>query len=452
VQFRRADTQWRSEAGTQRADTTKTDAARTELEKLVRDITRDDDKDRTWVEIQESLGDFWWTRRNQMNWGAAWPFYQNALDWWAGQSVSDEARQRYLDIVWRSAKPPRAEPYYRYGNYGNVLPRNIIENALKIAVTENDKAHAHYLLAVSFQYHGGDWDIRAQIPEHFEAALKAGKSTDWYDDALFQYAEWMMNRGRAGPLKDGTWRQEPDYVKALELFRRFVAEFKKGESRYFEQAQQQIKSITAEQLGVSVSNFFLPDSEVQYHLHWRNVGRLDLALFPADLTKDVNLARQDDNRRPSWLETIDLAGREKLKEWSHDTQDKKDYRPGSASLRLDQKLKPGAYVLEARGGGKSARDLVLVTDSALVLKTSGKQALVYFCNALNSSPQREGKVKLWERWHDGKRWQARESEKEVNADGIAVFDLAHGKNQSSEIFTAAKSGDQQAFSTGNSYR
>ena len=54
--------------------------------------------------------------------------------------MSEEARARYLGIVWRTAKPPRAEPYYRYGNYGNVLPRNILENALKITVTENDKA------------------------------------------------------------------------------------------------------------------------------------------------------------------------------------------------------------------------------------------------------------------------------------------------------------------------
>ena len=128
VQFRLADTQWRSEAATQRADTTKLDAARDALDKMVRDIQRTEDKDRVWVEVQESLGDFWWTRRDQMNWGAAWPFYQQALDWWAGQSVSDEARQRYLDVVWRTAKPPRAEPYYRYGNYGNILPREILLN------------------------------------------------------------------------------------------------------------------------------------------------------------------------------------------------------------------------------------------------------------------------------------------------------------------------------------
>jgi len=452
VAFRLADTQWRSEASTQRADTTKLDAARDTLDKMVRDIQRTEDKGRVWVEVQESLGDFWWTRRDQQNWGAAWPFYQNALEWWAGARDIEAARERYLDIVWRIERPPGVQPRnYYFGNYGNILPLAVAENALKIAQTENDRAHAHYLLARTIQQQGGDWEQRARVPEEFEAAVKLGQKTDWYDDALYQYAEWMMNQGRVVALKDGGYRQEPDYVKALELFRRLVAEFNKGETRHWDQADIYIKAITEPQVGVSLSHFFLPDSEVQYHLNWRNVGRIDLALYPVDLTKAVNLANVDEKRRTDWLHSIDLAGREKLKEWSHDTQDKKDYRPGNASLRLEQKLKPGAYVLEARGGGQSARDIVLVTDSALVLKTSGKQALVYFCNALNSAPQREGKVKLWERWHDGKRWQSRESEKEVNADGIAVFDNSAPGNSSHEIFAAAISADRQAFSTGNSY-
>src|SRR6478672_3233860 len=69
VRFRRADTQWRSQAATQTADTTKFDQAQRELESLVRDSTRPDDRDRVWVEVQESLGDFFWTRGNQRNWG-----------------------------------------------------------------------------------------------------------------------------------------------------------------------------------------------------------------------------------------------------------------------------------------------------------------------------------------------------------------------------------------------
>lgn len=452
MQFRRADTLWRSEASTQRADQTKFNQARQELNVLVRDVQREEEKDRGWVEAQESLGDSHWTPRNQRNWGGAWQHYSQALDWWAGQRAGDESRDRYLGIVWRSAKPPGAEPYYRYGNYGNALPLNILENTLKIAATDNDKAHAHYLLAVSFQYHGGDWDARARVPEHFEAALKPGKGTDWYDDALYHYAEWMMNQGRAVPLKDGNWTQEQDYVKALELFRRFVKEFNKGESRYWEQAQSQIRNITQVNLGVGVSHVFLPDSEIQYHLNWRNVKRIDLALYPVDLTKDVNLATQDGNKRPSWLQTIELAGREKAKAWAHDTKDKGDYRLGNAALRVDGKLRPGAYVLEAQGGGQSARDLVLVTDAALVLKTSGKTALVFVTDALSGKPLANAKTRLWERWHVGNnKWEARSQDKATDKVGLAVFEVTRSVNNNVEIFAAAALGDKQAFSPGNTY-
>ena len=44
---------------------------------------------------------------------------------------------------------------------------------------------------------------------------------------LIQYADWMVNNGRVITQKDGNWTQEPDYVKALELFRRFVERISK---------------------------------------------------------------------------------------------------------------------------------------------------------------------------------------------------------------------------------
>src|ERR1039457_261760 len=160
VAFRFADTQWRSQAATDNSDTTKLDEARNNLEKQIRDLTREDQHDRVWAEVQESLGDFSWTRRNNNNWGEAWPHYQTALDWWAGRSDLDLARQRYLKIVWTLARPPSVEPYYYYGYWGNLVPLGVLENAAKIAQTDEDKAHAHYLIAMTLRYQG-DWEQRA---------------------------------------------------------------------------------------------------------------------------------------------------------------------------------------------------------------------------------------------------------------------------------------------------
>lgn len=446
VSFRKHDTQWRSEASTQRADTTKLDQARVELEKLVRDVQREEEKDRVWVEVQESLGDWWWTRRNQPNSSVAWPYYQQALNWWAGARDIELARVRYLAIVWRMVKPPGVQRDFYYGQWGNYVPLDLLDNALKIAQTDNDKVHAHYLIAMTVRNQGGDWDRRARVPEEFEGALAGGKSTDWYDDALYYYAEWMAGQGRAMPQKDGNWRQEPDYPKALELFRRLVKEFDKGETRYWEQAQQQIRNITEPQVNVSVGSIFLPDSEIQYSLNWRNVKQIEFGLYPVELPRDV----KRDDRNKDWLHSINLDGREKLKTWSRETKDKDDYVPGYETLRLESKLKPGAYVLEAKAGGKEARELVLVTDAALVLKSSGKQALVYFCNALHSAPLANAKVKLWEAWWDGNQWHSREHSKDTDQDGIAVFELATRQHNNVELFASAIREDRQAFSTGHS--
>src|SRR6266542_1903314 len=113
VAFRVADTLWRSEAVTESADSTKFEQAHEKLDLLVRDLKRPDQQDRIWVEVQESLADFSWTRRSPQNWGEAWPHYQKAFEWWAGQSDLKTARGRYLQLFWKTVAPP----------YGNVLRR-----------------------------------------------------------------------------------------------------------------------------------------------------------------------------------------------------------------------------------------------------------------------------------------------------------------------------------------
>jgi hypothetical protein len=451
VEFRLADTHWRSQAATQNSDTTQLDSARHDLDVLNRDRTRADEHDRVWAEVEESLGDFFWTRGNSRNWGEAWPHYQNALDWWAGARDIGLARERYLKIVWTLTRPPWDNgPWYFYGQYGNPVPLDILDNALKIAQSPNDKARAHYLIAMTLRQQPGDWDQRQRVVEEFEGAIKIGKTTDWYDDALYNYAEWLVSYGRVVPLKDGNWTQEPDYKRALELFRQLVKEFKEGETRYYDQAKQQISNITGVVLNVSVANVFLPDSEIQYALNWRNVKNIDLALYPVDLTRDVQMAGEDD-RHNDWLQSIDLAGREKIHSWSRKTGDKGDYRPGADTVRLDKKLPPGAYVLEARAGGQSSRDLILVSDASVVLKASGKQALVYVCNALAGSPLADANVHLWERYYTGdNHWHWRDLSKKTGDDGIAVFDVKASVNNV-QLFVGATLKDRQAFASSYAY-
>ena len=451
VEFRLADTLWRAEAASNNADTTRLEQARERLDALAQP-KRGEARERIAAEADESLGDFWWTRRSAQNWGQAWPHYQKALDWWAGERDLEMARGRYLAIVWKTLAPPWFEGRYYPGAYGNALPLEVLENAVRIAQQPDDKARAHFYLASSLRQ-TGEWEQRQRVQEEYEAALAAGgRASDWYDDALYQYGEWMANNGRITQTEDGQWQQQPDYVKALELFRRLVAEYKKGETSYYDEAQGQIENITKATLGLFVSNIFLPDSEIQFNLSWRNVKRIELAIYRVDLNTDVRLAGGSWNSG-DWPRTIELKGRTPVKSWTRETGDDGTHKPGQESVRLDQRLPAGAYIIEAASGGVPlVRDGLLVTDASLVMKTSGRRALVYFCEAMGGSPLAHSKVTLREKSYNGQtgQWFWHELSGVTNEDGLAVFNLQGGSSYE-ELFVSAGEAGRQAFTLGNSY-
>ena len=444
LSFRLADTLWRSEASTQSPDNTNIEKSRQQLNELVRDINRQEDKDQVWAEVQESLGDSYWLPNSSRNWGQALPYYQNALDWWAGSDQIETARNRYLRIVWKIDQPPRVEPYYYYGYYGNYAPLPILENALKIAVNDTDRAHAHYLIAMTLRYQGGDTGPR--VAREFEEALKAGKSTEWHDDALFHYAQWLSQTGRMVRNADGSWRNEPDFKKALELYRQLISQYAKGETRYYDQAKSEIENITKPVLSVSVANLFLPGSEIQYYLSWRNVKQINLALYPVDLTRDVIFK---DGSNDSWIQQTQL--REPIKTWTKDTNDTGNYIPGQEWMHLEGSIKPGSYVLVAKSGEISARDILLVTDASLVLKTAGRKALIYFCDVRSGAPIEGARIKIWEKYYSESAYHWRTQEAATGTDGLAKVEFT-GTEQSSELLVTGVKDNRTAFSSGyNNY-
>ena len=446
--FRLADTLWRTQAGTNTPDPSHFEQARQQLEILIRDINRVEDRDLVWAKVQESLGDFWWQRSSSKNWNNGWNHYQQALDWWAGAKDIEQARNHYLKIVWSIASPSGRQPYYYYGSYSNRLPLKVLENTLKISQTKQDKTRAHYLIAMTLRNQGGTHQ-QERVAREFQAVIDAGKLFQWYDDALFQYAEWLSNYGDVIILDNGEQQHKNNYPDALKIFRRILNEFRKGETRHYDTAKQRIKNITQPVLGISVANIFLPKSEIQFHLNWRNIETISYSIYPVDLTRDL----QFDNKKgvSQWVQQIKLPRREKLLSSGYQTDNKGDYHPDQKTIRLENKLPKGAYIIEATGGGKSVRDLILVTDSSLVLKSSSSQALVYFCDALDGSPLAKALVTLWERYYTGKQWLRKEHTAKTNKMGLAVFPLKNSSNNR-ELFASAAAGDRQAFSRGYSRR
>jgi uncharacterized protein YfaS (alpha-2-macroglobulin family)/tetratricopeptide (TPR) repeat protein len=455
VEFRLADTSWRAQAATETSDNTRYEQAQKQLEDLIRVSDKETDRDLVWAEAHESLGDLFWTRRSNMNWGGAWPHYQQALDWWAGQRDINLARDRYLKIVFRAANPPRSGDDYYYTYYGNYIPLDILENALKIATSANDISHVNYLLAMTMRATGGYYNARYRVPDQFEDALKAGKQSAWYDDALFYYAEWMSNYGTIRPLEDGQFQEEPDYEKALDLYRRLLREFSKGETRYYDSAREAIKNITEASMSIAVSNIFLPDSELQFALNARNVRRVDLAIYKFDMTRDVrftsSVEEEDGEGDPApWIQRIPTAGRAPVKAWSKDIADSGTHKPFSEMSRIEGKLPVGAYLLEAKAGSLSAREMILISDATLVMKSSNSQALLFFTDALTSAPIANATVALWESYYVNNRWRWRRVRQTTDANGLARFQL-RSNSDSRSLFATAAVNDRQAFASGYAY-
>ena len=457
VEFRLADTSWRAQAGTQTSDKTKYEEAQKQLEELIRLADKDVDRDLVWAEAHESLGDMFWNRSYQMNWALAWPHYQQALDWWAGQRDLERARTRYMTIVFKATAPAITDDAYAYGYNGNYFPVVMLENALKISTSVNERSMLNYLLATNVQFNGQrNAETSSRVADYFEEALKAGKQSPWYDDALFRYAEWMNSYGGLVEVSEGQWQQQPDYVKALELYRRLTTEFTAGETRYFEQATRQIINITAPDIGLGVTNIFLPDSEIQFTLNARNIKRADFALYKLDLTRDIIYAGFDPNADEgqgtpgNWVTEMRTTGKTPFKQWTRDIKDEA-YKPVNEQVRIDGKLPVGAYLLEAHITGGFARELILVSDATLVLKSSGKQALAFFSNALSGAPIANAKVTLWESFTDQNgvsRW--RRYRQTTNTDGLAQISLRDGF-RSRNLFATAAIDDRQAFVNGAAY-
>jgi alpha-2-macroglobulin len=455
VEFRLADTTLRADAASPNDDVRPRQAARVAIEKLIearnavheaarnaaidsadihapdrgrRNLTRERGGqpfqrpgDELTAEMHEALGDYHLLHPHERNASAAQPHYEAALAWWGSSSDLERARKRYLDIVWRLASD----------NDGWNVPRHLLVNAASIAVSPGDRARAKYLLAQQYSRSGNLQDLARAI-ELFEEVIALGPSTPFYDDALFGAASQLATRGNTRVVGPGG-EELRDYERALVLFRRLLSEFREGETQYYVPARQAIALIVTPNLDVQVAGTFLPDSEQEVVLSWRNVRQIELALVAVDLTKDLAF----DGKR-AWTEQIAVAGRPVVRRWTHDTKDSGNHRPGYEAVRLEPRLQPGAYVITASdGGAQTARQLLLVSDTH-ILTHSGKSRMdVVVSNVITGQPVPSARVHLWQQ--HGNTF----SQREVTTDENGLARLTPGDRNGLVLITAA-AGSRQA--------
>jgi uncharacterized protein YfaS (alpha-2-macroglobulin family) len=443
VEFRLGDTLWRNQAATQTHDDTIYQRAVSKLHDVLAEFKVATDRDRLWAMTQESLGDFYWERDWSRDFGNGWNHYSQALDYWAGSRDLEVAGAEYLRIIFEASEPAWLRDYEWYRQYIQI-PANILENAVRIADDPNDLAHARYLLAMAMRQQGGGWRQQQRIEDLFKQLIAPGKSHDWYDDGLFYYAEWLSQQGRPTRSGPGTWAFVPQYREAVELYRRITGEFRRGETQYYDNAQQRIREITSPSVSVSVGSAFLPGSVVQFNLNWRNVEDISLALYPVNLAADVRFP-QSHPEDIAWYYQIDLRQKEAIQSWNKDTQDAGDHVPGYEVISLEDSPPAGAYILEAKSGGLAVRELLLVSDATIVLKSVAGEALVYFCDALDGSPIAEADIALWDVRHLGdERWEVIRHESTTDESGLAHIDLKRSQTWGN-LYAFASLNGRQAF-------
>ena len=235
------------------------------------------------------------------------------------------------------------------------------------------------------------------MPDEFEAALKAGKQTDWYDDALFYYAEWMNSNGTIRQLDDGQWQQEADYVKALELYRRLTREFTKGETRYYDQAQQQIKNITEPTLERRCLEYLSAGFRTAVWLERAQPQDASTSrLYKVDLTRDVRFTKTADEDEGegddgnNWIQKLQIGGRAAVQGVVERPATTKATTNQSANKCASKASCRSALICSKRRAGHlSARDLILVTDASTRAEVVGETGAGLFLQCADRRAHRQ---------------------------------------------------------------
>jgi hypothetical protein len=196
---------------------------------------------------------------------------------------------------------------------------------------------------------------------------------------------------------------------------------------------------------VRVPNTFRPGTQVQVILSWRNAQQVDVSLVPVRLIDVINPPATAEG---DWIGTLQPRKGEPLRRQQLTAPEARPYYAVTRVARFDESLPAGAYVVVARAGDLEKRSLLLVTESALVLKATSTQALLYACSSVTGAPIAGATLVLWTRPADSDgAWSAHPAS--TGSEGMVLLDLAAaaGGPMERDIVAAMYSGEQQAYVT-----
>ncbi|MGF1449019.1 MAG: alpha-2-macroglobulin [Opitutales bacterium] len=439
VAYRIHDTNWRDWFASQNRDDARLREARQGLQTLAETVRKaagpGNRPPELWALIQESLGlSHLLNARHYYSYsqGSAWGFLRQSLDWYAASTDIEIARQRYLDITFALAE---RDPRAGFG-WGWMLPASTLEKTVRIAEGPTEVVRARYYYGVALMREGSPRQ-RLQAGQVFAEALERAERTDWLDDVLWEFAQWAERFGsNRYDSRNGNLILEPDFERALTLYRQITTRFSQGQSRYLDQAESRIQQLTEPNLQVFAGNAFLPDGLVSLNLIWRNVGQAEVNFYPVDLSAETIENRSD------LVSGLALDGVEPVLTLTENLSTDRAHVEGRRTLRLNAQLPAGAYVAEAVSGETRGRSLLLVSDAALLVKTYQRELLAFLADAHSGEPIAEAPVRAsFSRYANGNTIYA--SVKGVtDTQGIARLNFPQGSGWSCHVVAAGPDGRQ----------
>lgn len=468
IRFKWADSAWRTR------EKTRFKAS----EKTLAELIDSKEHDRWWAEANESLARLYLEKEIYSNNDKMKQYLENARDFWAGSTDLELARRRFIEISFTLGDVIVQNWGWYYTSemsrrYANEMPgqktapyglSELYKGILKVAESVDDKAKATYSLGVVYSHQRSNQKEASKTEKYFTEVINTYLKSEWADDAYYYLAQY--------------YERQDDYVKAVETYRELASHFAQGESKWRTYAQERIKEITSPKLKVGLAYTFLPDSEIQFSLNWRNIKETKVTFYKLNLVDELRFKSSNlgINNYPALIknvveskryQSLPVALTWKLKLKNEDKHLRYSENKGLAEWQLGEKdkkedldtkkgiLPKGAYLLLVTSGKTLAYDLVLVTDLGLVVKTAGSSALLYTFDGKTGVPKEGVQVKYHYRYYnDREGWLWDEVTGVTNDLGIfqARFkgsDIVERNRAYRDLFVCVSDGEAQAFSQAN---
>ena len=222
------------------------------------------------------------------------------------------------------------------------------------------------------------------------------------------------------------------YVDSVANSKKLLDQFPK--SRLRPDASQAIEQMTFARLRLEVGKNVADGAEPEANLHVRNIKNVKIRVFKFPIEDVLGDPRILKNGKLTISNANDLVkamrgsphGGGEVASMQHRTGDEGKHIARSEPIRLPVS-REGCYLVEATAGDLVYRDLLVISDLALLRQVDGDRTLVFAVDAKTGAPQPKVEVLVRHRYQVrglvGWRWDSKVERGTTNADG--VFEVAH---------------------------